>query len=68
MMNPFNWFMQPVKLLTKFLNRHEQGQMKCFFVGGPNVRKDYHIEEGPEVHILHISIYPVTILMVHLLL
>ncbi|XP_067943670.1 3-hydroxyanthranilate 3,4-dioxygenase-like [Watersipora subatra] len=26
---------------------HEQ-QMKCFFVGGPNVRKDYHIEEGPE--------------------
>ncbi|KAF6027739.1 HAAO [Bugula neritina] len=23
-------------------------QMKCFFVGGPNVRKDYHIEEGPE--------------------
>ena len=47
--------MQPVKLLTKFLNRHEQGQMKCFFVGGPNVRKDYHIEEGPEVYILHIS-------------
>jgi len=23
--------------------------MKCFFVGGPNIRKDYHIEEGPEV-------------------
>merc|ERR1719383_244167 len=25
------------------------GQMKAFFVGGPNQRKDYHIEEGEEL-------------------
>lgn len=24
-------------------------QLKVFFVGGPNSRKDYHIEEGEEV-------------------
>ena len=29
--------------------RHKEGQMKVFYVGGPNVRKDYHIEEGEEV-------------------
>ncbi|XP_070578868.1 3-hydroxyanthranilate 3,4-dioxygenase-like [Ptychodera flava] len=28
---------------------HDAGQMKSFFVGGPNVRKDYHIEEGEEL-------------------
>ncbi|GFO11992.1 3-hydroxyanthranilate 3,4-dioxygenase [Plakobranchus ocellatus] len=28
---------------------HNQGQMKVFYVGGPNVRKDYHIEEGEEL-------------------
>ncbi|XP_033125943.1 3-hydroxyanthranilate 3,4-dioxygenase-like [Anneissia japonica] len=27
---------------------HQKGQMKAFFVGGPNNRKDYHIEEGEE--------------------
>lgn len=32
-----------------FLYRHNDGQMKSFFVGGPNQRKDYHIEEGEEV-------------------
>jgi len=26
-----------------------EGQMKAFFVGGPNQRKDYHIEEGEEL-------------------
>lgn len=25
------------------------GQLKVFFVGGPNVRQDYHIEEGEEL-------------------
>ncbi|BFZ12294.1 hypothetical protein BsWGS_15333 [Bradybaena similaris] len=25
------------------------GQLKVFFVGGPNLRKDYHIEEGEEL-------------------
>lgn len=29
--------------------RHNDGQVKSFFVGGPNQRKDYHIEEGEEV-------------------
>ena len=29
--------------------RHKEGQMKAFFVGGPNQRKDYHIEAGEEV-------------------
>ncbi|XP_064602893.1 3-hydroxyanthranilate 3,4-dioxygenase-like [Liolophura sinensis] len=28
---------------------HEDGQMKVFFVGGPNQRRDYHIEEGEEL-------------------
>lgn len=28
---------------------HNRGQMKAFFVGGPNQRKDYHIEEGEEL-------------------
>ena len=28
---------------------HNEGQMKAFFVGGPNQRKDYHIEEGEEL-------------------
>ena len=30
-------------------SRHNDGQIKSFFVGGPNQRKDYHIEEGEEV-------------------
>jgi 3-hydroxyanthranilate 3,4-dioxygenase len=25
-------------------------QLKVFFVGGPNSRKDYHLEEGEEVN------------------
>lgn len=29
--------------------RHGDGQLKVFFVGGPNVRKDYHLEEGEEL-------------------
>ncbi|KAJ8308617.1 hypothetical protein KUTeg_013491 [Tegillarca granosa] len=28
---------------------HNDGQMKSFYVGGPNQRKDYHIEEGEEL-------------------
>ncbi|CAH1790658.1 unnamed protein product [Owenia fusiformis] len=28
---------------------HQVGQMKAFFVGGPNQRKDYHIEAGEEL-------------------
>lgn len=30
-------------------NRYSAGQLKIMFVGGPNTRKDYHIEEGEEV-------------------
>ena len=29
--------------------RHGSGQLKIMFIGGPNQRKDYHIEEGEEV-------------------
>ena len=32
-----------------FLLRYGAGQLKVMFVGGPNVRKDYHIDEGEEV-------------------
>lgn len=28
---------------------HGDGQLKVFYVGGPNVRKDFHLEEGEEV-------------------
>ncbi|KAL5009188.1 hypothetical protein ScPMuIL_014769 [Solemya velum] len=28
---------------------HNDGQMKSFYVGGPNQRKDYHIEDGEEL-------------------
>ncbi|XP_067681901.1 3-hydroxyanthranilate 3,4-dioxygenase-like [Haliotis asinina] len=28
---------------------HKDGQLKVFYVGGPNQRKDYHIEEGEEL-------------------
>ena len=24
-------------------------QLEVFYIGGPNIRKDYHIEEGEEV-------------------
>lgn len=29
-------------------------QLNIMFVGGPNVRKDYHIEEGEEVRVVPI--------------
>ena len=29
--------------------RYDAGQLKIMCVGGPNVRKDYHIDEGEEV-------------------
>ena len=35
-------------MLFLFL-RYEAGQLKIMCVGGPNVRKDYHIDEGEEV-------------------
>lgn len=37
--------------MINFFARHNS-QLKVFFVGGPNVRKDYHIEEGEEVSYL----------------
>ena len=39
-------FHQPVGGL---LFRYGAGQLKVMFIGGPNQRKDYHIEEGEEV-------------------
>jgi len=43
--NNRNQFHPPVcnKLMYK------DGQMKVMFVGGPNQRADYHIEEGEEI-------------------
>ncbi len=35
------------------LGRHGAGQLKVMFIGGPNQRKDYHIEEGEEVRAAH---------------
>lgn len=29
--------------------RYGEGQLKVMFIGGPNVRKDYHLEEGEEI-------------------
>ena len=29
--------------------RHGSGQLKVMFIGGPNQRKDYHLDEGEEV-------------------
>lgn len=34
------------------VHRYGAGQLKVMFVGGPNVRKDYHIDEGEEVRIV----------------
>ena len=36
-------------MLLSFFSRYGAGQLKVMFVGGPNVRKDYHIDEGEEV-------------------
>ena len=35
--------------LSPFLRCRHQEQLKVMFIGGPNIRKDYHIEEGEEV-------------------
>ena len=41
-----NFFLPPV------CNKLMYGrQLKVMFIGGPNVRKDYHMEEGEEVRI-----------------
>lgn len=34
---------------SKIILCRHAGQLKVMFVGGPNERKDYHIEEGEEV-------------------
>ena len=33
----------------RFLFFRHNNQLTIMFVGGPNVRKDYHFEEGEEV-------------------
>ena len=33
--------------------RHGSGQLKVMFIGGPNQRKDYHLDEGEEVWFTH---------------
>lgn len=42
------YFLPPV--CNKML--HNEGQMKLFFVGGPNQRTDYHIEAGEELFMM----------------
>lgn len=39
-----------------FNHRYKDGQLKTFFVGGPNSRKDFHMEAGEEVRNKKISI------------
>ena len=36
-------------LKRPFFTRYGAGQLKVMFIGGPNVRKDYHMEEGEEI-------------------
>ena len=38
-----------VSVSVSVVCRYGAGQLKVMFVGGPNQRKDYHIEEGEEV-------------------
>jgi len=40
-------FLPPV--CNKLMFGNPEGQLKVMFVGGPNLRKDYHIEEGEEL-------------------
>lgn len=35
--------------LSLLLHCRHKEQLKVMFIGGPNIRKDYHIEEGEEV-------------------
>ncbi|XP_045605767.1 3-hydroxyanthranilate 3,4-dioxygenase isoform X1 [Procambarus clarkii] len=45
------WTPQREHLIIAIFNlhfRHGDGQLKVFYVGGPNQRKDFHIEEGEE--------------------
>jgi len=50
--NVYEWLVQnKSSFLPPVCNKmmHNKGLLKVMFVGGPNVRSDYHIEEG-EVH------------------
>ena len=38
-----------VLFISLFLSLRHFSQLNIMFVGGPNIRKDYHIEEGEEV-------------------
>ena len=38
-------------MITFPVGRYGSGQLKVMYVGGPNLRKDYHIEEGEEVRV-----------------
>ena len=38
-------------MITFLVGRYGSGQLKVMYVGGPNLRKDYHIEEGEEVRV-----------------